>query len=239
MVRVLTVALTLLLAPNTLTFADDATSSTNAAPAGSTTSGDAAHKASPIGDVGFGSDGTVKDQDSYQARIGELYAPGGEEYVIPFLIPTVGAGQHVTTAHLHLQLYGIATDAGGPANADLYGIGVRDSNKPVAGDYYQGAKPDPKATLLQASFLTPTSKVRTDAATGPFIETNADADKALAKFLDDAFSKPENAGKYVILRLSYATDTIAPGNNAYMVLTTGATGDSETPVLNYTLSTPK
>ncbi len=237
MVRILTVALTLVLAPIASTFADDATPSTNAAPG--TATGDAPHNSSPIGDEGFGSDGTVKDPDSYQARIGELYAPAGEEYIIPFLIPTVGAGQHVASAHFHLQLFGIATDAGGPANADLYAIGVRDSNKPVAGDYYQGPKPDPKATLLQASFLTPSSKIRTDAATGPFIETNADADKALAKFLDDAFSKPENAGKYVILRISYDADTISPGNNAYMVLTTGATGDNETPVLSYTMSASK
>src|SRR5580698_7931561 len=126
-------------------FADDA-ASTNASPA-STPSADAnQHKASPIGDVGFGSDGAVKDSDSYQARIGELYAPAGECYIIPFLIPTVGAGQHVATAHLRFQLFGISGDANsGLANADLYAVGVRDSNKPVKDDYYQGSKRDLKA----------------------------------------------------------------------------------------------
>lgn len=229
-------AAALFLALITTASADDTASSTNAAPA----IPNSGTKTAPIGDVGFGSDGTIKDQDSYQARIGELYAPGGEEYILPFLIPTLGAGQHVATAHLRLQLFGIATENGGPANADLYAIGVRDSNKPVAGDYYQGGKQDLKAAaLLQANFLTPASKVRTDAETGPFVETNKDGDKALAKFLDDAFSKPGNAGKYVILRISYDADPIPDGNNAYMVLTTGATGDNETPSLTYTLTSPK
>ncbi|HEX4141798.1 MAG TPA: hypothetical protein VHY09_15725 [Candidatus Methylacidiphilales bacterium] len=230
-------ALAVFLALVSPAMADDAASSTNAAPTGTTTPDANSHKASPIGDVGFGSDNATKDDGSYQVRIGELYAPNGEAYIIPFLIPTVGAGQHVATAHLRFQLFGIAADAGGGlANADLYAIGVRDSNKPIKGDYYQGSKQDFKAAaLIQENFLTPTSKVRTDAEKGPFVETNADGDKALAKFLDAAFTKPGNAGKYVILRISYNADPIPDGNNAYMVLTTGATGDNEAPVLTYTL----
>ena len=48
----------------------------------------------PSNDVGIGSDGTVKDQDSYQVRIGELYAPSGEAYVLPFMLPKLSDGQH-------------------------------------------------------------------------------------------------------------------------------------------------
>jgi hypothetical protein len=229
-------AVALILALLSPVFADD-TPSTNTPPA-STASPDAnQHKASPVGDVGYGSDGQVKDADSYQCRIGELYAPAGECYIIPFLIPTVGAGQHVTAAHLRFQLFGVSGDANsGLANADLYAVAVRDTNKPVKDDYYQGSKQDFKATaLIQGNFLTPTSKPRTDGETGPFLETSADGDKALTKFLDDAFSKPGNAGKYVILRISYNADPIPDGNNAYAVLTTGATGDNEPPVLTYTV----
>lgn len=215
-------------------FADGAAANAGSATAGST---NPPSILGPIGDVGFGSDGTIKDQDGYQARIGELYAPGGECYLIPILVPNTPAGQRIASVHLRFQLLGIASENGGPANADLYVIGLRDSNKPVASDYYQGAKPDPKATLLQAGFLTSSAKPRTDADGGPYVESSAAADAALAKYLEDAGTKPGGvAGKYVILRISYAVDTIPDGNNAYMLLTSGASGDNEKPQVAITFA---
>jgi hypothetical protein len=194
----------------------------------------------PSNDVGIGSDGAIKDQDSYQVRIGELYAPGGEAYILPIRIPSLPAGQHIASIHLRAQLIGISNEASGLANADLYSLGVRDTNKALPTDYYQGAKPDPKATLIQANFLTPASKVRTDSNTGPFVETSSDGDAALTKCLNDACATPGNTGKYLILRVSYDMDTIPPGNNAYMLLTGGASGDNEPPIFTYTLgSAPK
>lgn len=225
-----------------LSFAEDPSNATNSAPSTNTaTAKGAASDAGPLtlapsNDVGIGSDGTVKDQDSYQVRIGELYAPGGEAYILPLRLPSLPAGQHIATAHLRFQLVGLNNDGNGLAKADLYGLGIRDSNKALPTDYYQGARVDSKATLLQAGFLTPASKVRTDAATGPYVESSAEGDAALAKFLDDACAKPENAGKYVVLRISYALDPIPAGNNAYMLLTTGADGDNETPLITYTLT---
>ena len=189
----------------------------------------------PSNDVGIGTDGTSKDQDSYQVRIGELYAPGGEAYILPLRIPALPAGQRIATIHFRAQLVGINNEANALANADLYVIGVRDSDKIVATDYYQGPHPDSKATLLQANFLTPTSPVRKDPNTGPFVETSADADTALAKYLNDVCAKPENAGKYVILRINYDADPIVTGNNAYNLLTSGASGDNEPPIFTYTL----
>lgn len=189
----------------------------------------------PSNDVGIGSDGQVKDQDSYQVRIGELYAPGGEAYILPLRLPSLPAGQHIATAHIRFQLVGLSNEANGLAGADLYSLGVRDTNKALPGDYYQGSKSDPKATLLQANFLTPASKPRTDASTGPFIESSAAGDAALVKALDDAATNPANAGKYLLLRISYDADPIPAGNNGYMVLTTGATGDNEPPLVTYSL----
>jgi len=213
------------------------TAATNSAPAASPQAPAAlsGKVLAPANDVGIGSDGTIKDQDSYQVRIGELYAPGGEAYILPLRIPTLPDGQHIASIHLRAQLIGISNEANGLANADLYALGVRDTNKVLPTDYYQGAQHDPKATLIQANFLTPTSKVRTDSNTGPFVETSADADAALAKYLNDACSKPGNAGKFVMLRISYDLDPIPPGNNAYMILTSGAGGDNEPPVFTYTL----
>jgi hypothetical protein len=190
----------------------------------------------PSNDSGIGSDGSAKDENSYQVRIGELYAPNGEAYILPVRVPALPAGQHIATIHFKAQLFGINNESNGLGNADLYGLGVRDTNKILPADYYQGSRPDSKATLLQANFLTPTSPVRKDPNTGPFVETSSDGDAALAKFFNDICAKPENAGKYIILRISYDVDPIPTGNNAHSLLTTGATGDNEAPVFTYTLS---
>ena len=233
--------LALFLLPVVLSPADD----TNTAPAATTnaTASSASGSTDKIlalsNDVGIGTDGTLKDVNSYQVRIGELYAPAGEAYILPVRIPQLPDGQQFATVHIRAQLVGVNNEANGLANADLYGLGVRDTDKPVASDYYQGAQPDTKATLIQANFLTPTSKVRTDANTGPFVETSADGDIALAKYFTDLCSKPGNAGKYIFLRVSYDLDPIPAGNNAYIMLTSGAGGDNEPPLITYTLGPAK
>ena len=186
-------------------------------------------------DSGIGSDGTVQDQNSYQVRIGELHAPGGEAYILPVRIPSLPAGQHFLNVHLRAQLTGINKEGGGLASADLYGLGVRDTATILPSDYYQGPKPDAKATLLQGSFLTQASKVRTNASTGPFVETSADGDAALTKYFNDAAAKDGMTGKFIVLRISYDADPIPSGNCAYNLLTTGADGDNEPPIITYTL----
>jgi hypothetical protein len=189
----------------------------------------------PNNDTGIGSDGEIKDGDSYQVRIGELHAPNGEAYIMPLRIPALPPGRQIATAHLRAQLAGIAHD-GDIGSVDLYGLGLRDANKALPADYYEGETPDPKNTLIQAGFLTPQSKVRTDSRTGPFVETTPAGDVALVRYLNEFIGKPGNAGKYLMLRLSYTKHPIPPGNNAYNLLTTGADGDDEIPVITYTLT---
>jgi len=186
-------------------------------------------------DSGIGSDGTVQDQNSYQVRIGELHAPGGEAYILPVRIPTLPAGQRFQSVHLRAQLTGLNNEAGGLASADLYGLGIRATATVLPTDYYQGPKPDARATLLQGSFLTQASKVRTNPNTGPFVETSGDGDAALTKYFNDVAGKDGMAGKYLILRISYDADPIPTGNSAYNLLTTGADGDNEPPIITYTL----
>jgi hypothetical protein len=216
----------LLLLSIAASFAD----TTNAAPAPAVTNAapvapppPAGPVLAPTNDAGISSDGKVQDQDSYQARIGELYAPA------------IPAGQRIATIHLRAQLVGMDNEGGALGNADLYALGIRDTDKLLPTDYYEGPGPDPKAMLLQAKFLTPSSKVRTDPNTGPFVETSADGDAALAKYLNDAIAIPANTGKFVFLRVSYDVDPIPTGNNAYMLLTSGASGDNEPPIFTYTL----
>jgi hypothetical protein len=235
------IVLALLVLTTLLSPADDATTAssatTNTVSSSTSAAGDKILAIS--NDVGIGSDGTAKDVNGYQARIGELFAPGGEAYILPIRLPQLPDGQQFATVHVRTQLLAINNEANGLANADLYGLGVRDTDKILPTDYYQGAKPDPKATLIQANFLTPTAKVRTDPNTGPFVETSVDGDVALTKYLNDLCAKPGNAGKFLFLRISYASDTIPAGNNAYMLLTSGAGGDNEPPLITYTLGPAK
>jgi hypothetical protein len=215
--------------------ADDTNASSSTAPSSLPSPAASSKVLAPTNDVGIGSDGATHDQDSYQVRIGELYAPGGEAYILPLRLPALPPGQCIASIHLRAQLVGVANEANGLANADLAVLPVRDTDKVLPTDYYQGSKPDPKATLIQANFLTPASPVRKDPNTGPFVETSAEGDAALAKYLNDACAKPGNTGKYVFLRVSCDADTISTGNNAYMLLSSGASGDNEPPIFTYTL----
>lgn len=192
----------------------------------------------PTNDVGIGNDGKALDENGYQVRIGEFHAPGGEAYLMPICLPKLPDGQQFAKVHIRAQLVGINNDGGTLANADLWGLGLRDNAKLLPTDYFQG-KHDSKATLLQADFLTPTSKVRTDPNTGPFVETSADGDDALTRYFNDSYAKGANAGKYLFLRVSYDIDAIPDGNSAYSLLTSGANGDNEPPIITYTTEPAK
>jgi hypothetical protein len=181
--------------------------------------------------------GTITVEDTtgtgnYQSRIGEFFAPGGACYVMPFQLPTLAAGEVFTSADLRTQLY----DRGNPgnlANADLYGIRVSPSVSLLSTDYYQGPS-DAGSTLIQQNFLTPTSPLRTDANTGPFIQPTPTGDTALVSFLNTAYAGGANAGDYVFLRVSYDDATIPAGNSFYALLTANAGGSNEPPLLTYT-----
>jgi hypothetical protein len=191
-------------------------------------------------DTGISNDGSgnlaLVDTSNYQVRIGEYYAPGGEDYVMPFQLPALAAGEVITAAYLQTQLYALV---GTPGNADLYGIGAAGSpvvsaSAAVSPSYYYQGPLDTNNTLLQANFLTPASTVRTDANTGPFTDTSVAGDAALTAFLNTAEAGGTNAGDYVFLRISYDLSTIPGGNNAYAILTEDAGGANEKPLLSIT-----
>jgi PEP-CTERM motif len=179
----------------------------------------------------------VDDAGDYACVVGEYFSPGGSCYVLPFQLPTLPVGQGFTASDLRMQLFGLN---GTPAPADLYGLGLSSMNNiaqtsdlPVAADYYQGLS-DPNNTLIQSSYLTSASPVRTDPNTGPFIDTSLAGDAALANFLNAAYANGANAGKYVFFRVSYELDPIPAGFNSYNLLTADAGGANEKPLLSYT-----
>jgi len=201
--------------------------------------GDPVHLNADPGDSGIKSDGTLLDTDSYQARIGEYFYPSAGAYIMPVFLPSLPKGEVFTSANLRMQLIRIANENNGTlANCDLYGLGVRATAKIESTDYYEGAKPDPKATLIQAGFLTPTSPLRTDGDSGPFVTTSPEGEKALLAYLNKIYEGGKNGGKYVIFRVSYAVSPVPEGNNAYYLLTEKATGDNEKPQLTYTSGPP-
>ena len=178
-----------------------------------------------------------QDVGNYENRIGELYDPGAEAYVIPFKLPTLAAGDVFTAANLQTQLYAIA---GTPANADLAGLGtlvaplVSASATVGLTDYYQGATPDPTATLIQSAYLTSSTPLRTSGTTG-FVTNSTAGELALTAYLNAAYDGGAHAGDYVFLRVSYDVNQPTPnGNNAYELLTADAGGSLERPQINFT-----
>ena len=171
----------------------------------------------------------------FASRIGEFFSPGVSISVLPFQLPTLAPGEQFTIANLRLQLFALDNGNGGLGNVDLYGLTRSDVSPTVlASDFYAGPNPDPTAILLQGSFITPTSTVRTDPNTGPFINTSASANIALVNFLNTQYGGGTGAGKFVFLRLSYNQNPSVAGNNSYQILTADAGGAAEKPLLTLT-----
>ncbi len=181
-----------------------------------------------------GNANTIIDQGNYAARIGEQNDPGGTCYVFAFQLPTFAAGETAfTAATLRLQLFNFVNGNGTIGNVDFYGLGVRTSPAPLTTDYYQGTL-DTNNTLIQQSFLTPSSQVRTDANNGPFVTTSTQGAASLVSYLNTVDPNGSNAGQWVVFRLSYTVSPIPNGNDAYTVLTEDAGGTNEKPLLSLT-----
>ncbi len=174
---------------------------------------------------------TIVDTGNFAGRIGEFFAPDAISLVLPFQLPTLGAGEVVTSANLRTQLFNKA-DPGNLGNADLYGLGFRTTADVLISDFYTGSTPDnTDATVIMQGFLTPATPLRIDGNNG-FVETDTAADSALVGYLNAAYTGGAVAGDFVFLRLSYAVDQPIPvGNSAYELLTRNAGGANEQPLL--------
>lgn len=176
----------------------------------------------------------VQSTTDWNAGIGEWYGSGLLTTVIPFKIPDFGpVDAPFTSATFGVNLY----QKGGSTvtDVDLYAVRVSDFPAIAASDWYNGANPDPNATLLQASFLTPDSTTTSvGALSGANNFTSAEGSAALLAYLNNAYAGGAGAGKYVFLRLSYGSDTYASGWDAYSITTRDASKEGDHPVINYT-----
>jgi autotransporter-associated beta strand protein/T5SS/PEP-CTERM-associated repeat protein len=180
---------------------------------------------------------TIQNIDSWNVSIGEWYGNDGlTTAVIPFQLPDFGAvANPFTSATFGVNLYqkGTAT----VTDLDLYAVRVSASPQIATTDWYNGSAPDPNATLLQASFLTPAS---TTASVGPESGPNNFTDEAgsaaLLAYLNAAYDGGNGAGQFVFLRVSYASDSFPSGWDAYNFTTRNAGLPGDAPVINFTSS---
>lgn len=181
---------------------------------------------------------SVQDNGNWNVSIGEWYGSGLTTAVIPFRLPNFGAvADPFTSASFGVNLYNI----GGATvtDLDLYAVRVSASPQIATTDWYNGSAPDPSATLIQESFLTPTSTTTSvGPQSGPNNLTDAAGNAALLAYLNSAYNGGAGAGQFVFLRVSYGSDSYAVGNDAYNFTTRNAALDGDAPVINFTSSTP-
>ncbi|MEY4245310.1 MAG: hypothetical protein RLZZ245_2895 [Verrucomicrobiota bacterium] len=176
----------------------------------------------------------VQDNGNWNVSVGEWYGSGLTTAVIPFQLPNFGAvADPFTSASFGVNLY----NKGGAAvtELDLYAVRVSSSPQIATTDWYNGSAPDPSATLIQASFLTPASTTTSvGPQSGPNNSTDAAGNAALLAYLNSAYNGGAGAGQFVFLRVSYGSDTYASGNDAYNFTTRNAGLEGDAPVINFT-----
>jgi len=174
-------------------------------------------------------DGTVDatsviDTGSFNAQAGQLVTD--RAFILPFLLPTLGAGEGFATADLRLMLFG-QNAAADDFNADVYGLNRIDASSAIlSSDFFIGAS-DAGATLIQDNFFTPTSP-----GLGTPVNSDATGDANLAAWLNLQYGGGANAGQFVFLRVN--ADEDPAGDARYDVLTQNAGGASEKPLITYT-----
>ncbi|MFQ3670492.1 MAG: hypothetical protein SNJ84_03430 [Verrucomicrobiia bacterium] len=141
----------------------------------------------------------------------------GRAIVIPFQLPTLGAGETFASAQLSLTLMEIGPSriTGSPGSGgitptyslDLYGLNHRSSSSVLGGDFYQGATPQSGVTLVQAAFITPSTTLGTVTLSGA----------ALLDYLNNQYDNGANAGQWIFLRLSPNSGPVTSLDQRYRI----------------------
>jgi autotransporter-associated beta strand protein/T5SS/PEP-CTERM-associated repeat protein len=181
----------------------------------------------------------IQDVDDWNVNIGEWYGNTGlTTAVIPFQLPNFGEVTNpFTSANFGVNLYqkGNAT----VTDLDLYAVRLNPSPQIATTDWYNGSAPDPNATLIQASFLTPASTVTSvGSSSGPNNLTDTAGSAALLSYLNSAYNGGVGAGQFVFLRVSYSSNNFPSGWDAYNFTTRNAAQEGDAPVINFTSAVP-
>lgn len=116
--------------------------------------------------------------------------------VIPFQLPTLTAGETITSAEISTQL--IALSGGLSTEIDMYAIAYRSSNTILDSDYYAGTN-DSSNQLVEKGFFTSSSSV------GKHISSET-AKATLLDFVNQQYSNGAVGGDFIFIRLNQATD---------------------------------
>jgi beta-glucosidase-like glycosyl hydrolase len=170
---------------------------------------------------------------NYAPRVGEYFSHGSD-LVLPFQLPTLAPGAQFATADFRVWLFNLVGQTNVPFTVDLYALPARSPNTVLPADFYANSNPDPNATLLQASYLTPgMTNGHGSSSTAPAIVTSSAANTNLVNYLNSQYNSGAGAGSWIFLRLSPATNTFN-GNYAYCPMTSMAGETWAWPMLEYT-----
>lgn len=171
-----------------------------------------------------------QNNDSWEGNVGEWFGNGLTTIVIPFELPNLGAvANPFLSADFSVMVHTMGDNT--VTDVDLYGVRVSSSPAIAASDHYHGAAVDPGATLIQASFLTPSSPAGFVGA--PNNSTDSTGNANLLSYLNSAYDGGSGAGQFVFLRLSYGADDYATGWDAYKITMRNAGQTGEWPVINF------
>lgn len=179
------------------------------------------------GDARVRVDGNVASGSSSAVEVGSHGAATSNfrsVFVMPFLLPTLGAGESFANVSLSFTVDAI-DNIPATQNADLYGltrIGVG-SDAAASGDFFEGAL-DASNTLLQDNILTSTSSTGANS-------TNATGGANLTTFLNTQAASA-SAGDFVFLRLS--TDVVpSGGTQRFRIVTANSATPAQFATITY------
>lgn len=163
------------------------------------------------------------------SAIGGQTSPEMSNFVIPFRLPHLKAGERIRKSHLSVFLETFVDSSGDdgiiPFKIDLYGLGYRPTNDVTVGDYFSGPS-DPENTLIQkAFFVVETPNITPDG----HVLTSDSANDKLVAYLNAQYDAGAKAGSFVFLRLNADSVSSPPGQHFWVATSSnGAAGEAAT-----------
>ncbi len=148
-----------------------------------------------ISDQGVYSGGTLRWVGQSSGRVGGATGTQDGALIFVFQLPSLGAGESITSASLDINLLRIANSPQG--NVDLYGLGFRNTPTVLAADYYQGPLGGDLTGVfeIQDDFSTQASAIGR-------LTSNETGKVNLSAYINAQYQAGASAGDYIFIRLN-------------------------------------